>query len=483
MKPKSHRSPAGQNFKDGTLFIADNLHILRGMNSETVDLIYLDPPFNSKRKYQALEGTDAAGQSFDDTWRWDELDVRWLGEMDRRNPALASVVETARLTQGDGTAAYLAFMGVRLLEMRRILKPTGSIWLHCDPTANAYLRVCMDAVFGKANFRNEVVWKRKLGEKHNLASRKMPSSHDVIFYYSKGKSTVFNQPVTPYSDEYKNKNYQYEDARGRYSTFPCTNETGGNKPYEFKGIVRAWRFSKERMERMHKEGLLTQAKPDSPFRYKKYLVDGAGVKIDDCWADIPQVRGGLEKTGWATQKPLALLQRIVKASSNPGDLVLDPFAGCATALVAAAIEGRQWVGIEACEAANDILQIRLSEAKGGALGAGHYKARIARRPPSRTDLNGGEPDHRSKAYRTRDNVDFLYGKQRGICPGCENHYRSKDLHVDHVVPRAKGGSGELDNLQLLCGHCNTTKGAGTMADLRRRLAEQEADMRRRMMAA
>ena len=437
MKPKSHRPSAGQNFKDGTLFIADNLHILRCMNSETVDLIYLDPPFNSKKQYKAPIGTAAEGQSFDDTWRWDELDVRWLGEIDRRNPALAAIVEAARLTQGDGTAAYLAFMGVRLLELHRVLKPSGAIYLHCDPTANAYLRVAMDAVFGKANFRNEIVWAYPpKGASPKLGFHR---KHDTIIYYGKTGNGVFNHQYTPL------------DAR-QQAKFSKTDRDG-RKYKDFKG-------------------------------QRTYLDQSKGRPVPSWWTDIAATgQSRNESTGWTTQKPLALLQRIVKASSNIGDLVLDPFAGCATCLVAAAIEGRRWVGIEACEAANDILQVRLEEADLGKLGASASPALITRKPPKRTDLNADEPKHQSKAYRTRNNIDFLYGNQRGFCAGCRRHYHSKDFAIDHIVPRAAGGSNELDNLQLLCTHCNSTKGKGTMADLHRRLAEQEAEMRQRMMAA
>ena len=453
------------------------------MNSRTVDLIYLDPPFNSKRQYKAPIGTKAEGQKFDDTWRWNDLDDRWLGEIDRRNPALNTIIHAARQIQGEGTAAYLTMMGIRLLELHRVLKDTGSIYLHCDPTAGHYLKASMDAVFGKDNFRNEIVWKRKLGEKHNLASKKMPAAHDLIYFYclGSGKEAVWNQPVIPYSEEYIRNSYQYEDARGRYSTFPCTNETGGNKPYSFRGITRAWRFSKERMEQMYKDGLLVQATPTSPFRYKKYLEDGAGVKMDDCWLDIPQVRGSKERTGWATQKPLALLRRIIRASSNPGDVMLDPFAGCATACVAAEMERRQWVGIEACENANEIIQLRLDEAALGSLGTQadiSHKVTIERNIPKRTDAEGiaEAKERKTPAYKKKENFDFLYGAQRGHCKGCHGHYKSKELTFDHKIPREKGGSDELDNLQLLCAHCNSTKGTGTMEDLRVRLQKQEEEM-------
>ena len=172
------------DFKNRTLFINDNLPVLRGINSTTVDLICLDPPFNSKREYKAPIGTKAEGQKFDDTWKWTDLDVRWLGEIDRRNPALSTIIHSARLTQGDGTVAYLAFMGIRLLEMRRVLKPAGAIYLHCDDTANSYLRLSMDAVFGKDLYRNEIVWKRSMsGKSSQHAARAWGRNLDHILFY------------------------------------------------------------------------------------------------------------------------------------------------------------------------------------------------------------------------------------------------------------------------------------------------------------
>ena len=414
------------NFRPNTLWINDNLPVLRGMDSGTVDLVYLDPPFNSKKEYKAPIGTPAEGQRFDDTWRWDDLDVRWLGEIDRRNAALSAVVNAARLTQGKGTAAYLAFMGVRLLELRRVLKDTGSLWLHCDPTASHYLKLALDAVFGKDGCRNEVVWCYTGPGSPKM--RQFNRKHDIVHWYAKGRTWTFNADAVRVPHKALNTN-----TKGAAIAAPLT--------------------AKER---------------------DAYLRRG---KVPETWWTrfSPVGRIASERTGWATQKPLKLLQRIIKASSNKGDLVLDPFAGCATCCVAAAMEGRDWVAIEACEAASDIVQVRLSEAAGGELAAAsdHYKAKILRRAPRRTDLNGDEPRPGSRPYRTRDNMDFLYGVQQGRCAGCKNHYRAKDFAIDHVVPRADGGSNDLDNLQLLCFHCNAVKGTGTMHDLRHRLAKQE----------
>lgn len=463
------------NFPPNTLYIHDNLPVLRGMDGETVDLIYLDPPFNSKREYRAPIGTAAEGQSFDDTWRWDALDEHWLGEIDRRNEALSAVIHAARLTQGNGTGAYLAFMGIRLLELHRVLKPTGSIYLHCDDTANSYLRAEMDAVFGKGAHRNEIVWQRY--GSHNDA-KKFGRVSDRILYYA-GKNAVWNQQRIPLDEETIAKNYSKSDERGRYTTSPlhARTLTGGGYRYKWRGIEDLWKFPKARLDELDADGRIHWPARGRVPRRKVYLSEVGGKPMPDVLTDIPIV-SGKERTGWATQKPLALLQRIVKASSNEGDLVLDPFAGCATCCVAAAMEGRRWVGIDACEAASDIVRVRLSDAKGGALAGDFYRAKIRKHPPRRTDSNGDEPQPKSKAYRTQENIDYLYGKQRGYCNGCDEHYRVKDLAVDHIVPQSKGGSHTLDNLQLLCAHCNSTKHDGTMAELRKRLKEQAASRTR-----
>ena len=292
----------------------------------------------------------------------------------------------------------------------------------------------------------------------------MTRAHDTIFWYAKSQEAVYDIQYTPYSADYIATHYKFSDGRGRYATFPCTNETGGNRHYEFRGITRAWRFSPERMQEMYEQGLLTQATPTSPFRYKKYLDPEAGVKVSDIWTDIKGARGQ-ERTGYPTQKPLALYERIIKASSNQSDLVLDPFAGCATTCVAAERLGRQWVGIDLNEPAREIIQQRLQREVTASMAWGEI-VRTPTEPPKRTD--GGEavsPElrvvgRRRKVRRLpvseiREQLVISEGQR---CQGCgwEPPY-SDYLQVDHKKPRSLGGSDEMDNLTLLCDPCNRHK--------------------------
>ena len=240
--------------------------------------------------------------------------------------------------------AYLVMMAIRIVEMHRILKNTGSLYLHCDPTASHYLKIILDAVFEPQNFRNEIVWKRRL-DSHNLATSHMGRNHDIIFYYAKSAETVYHIQYAPYDPNYIESHYKYGDAKGMHRLLPCTNETGGNKPYTFMGVTRAWRFSEATMNEMYKSDLLVQLRDGGPFYYKKYLSDAEGVPLQDIWVDIAPARGK-DRTGYPTQKPRELYEQIIKASSKKGGLVLDPFCGCGTTLLAAEATERQWIGID-----------------------------------------------------------------------------------------------------------------------------------------
>ena len=244
-----------------------------------IDLIYLDPPFNSNRNYgaptsKAKKNDNGSIAAFSDMWTYDQQArerVDRICNQQKLHPArlLIKSLKPYLEENDDGMLAYISYMADRLRLLKGLLRETGSIYLHCDPHANYYLRMLMDSIFGAENFRNEIVWLRKQGERHNLARLRMPSSHDVILWYNKSKKAKYNIQFTPYSDEYIKKNYKYKDKKGVYATFPCTNDKGGNREYEFKGITRAWRFSQARMQKMHDENLLVQATEKSPFRYKK----------------------------------------------------------------------------------------------------------------------------------------------------------------------------------------------------------------------
>ena len=476
-----------QNFPDNTLYEMDNLPVLRGMNSETVDLIATDPPFNTKRNRSGTAGHYVDKWKWGDTgilpdqWKWNEVHPKWLEEIKDDNPALFQVIEAARVCHDEDIAAFLCFLSVRLLECHRILKPKGSLYLHCDHTANGYIRMCMDAIFGKQNFINEIAWLRKDGEKHNLAEKKFPQAHDTIFYYSKSTDYTHSPILTPYDDEYIAKNYKHIDSKGRYATFPCTNEKGGNKVYEFRGIKRAWRYSKSRMEEMYQNDLLTQATPRSPFRYKKYLSTAKGVKVPDIWVDTAQFTQN-EKTGSPDQKPLALYERIIKASSNEGDLVLDPFCGCATTIIAARNLNRRWVGIDRRLDAKYHIVCRIAgidaeesdrlvkaDPEWAQKQMDKYEAHYADEAPKRSD----EGDTAAPELKAVYPVAMEYGMrheemhrilidQFGLqCWGCD--FKAPDaryLELDHINPRS-GSKGKhldlLNNRALLCRPCNQKK--------------------------
>ena len=457
------------NIKPKTIFTGDNLPIMRGMNSESVDLIYLDPPFNSNANYAAPIGSKAAGAEFKDTWTLDDVDNAWLDLIETKYPALNRVIHAA-MTNSD--KSYLIYMAARLLEMKRILKDTGSIYVHCDPTMSHYLKLIMDAVFGKANFRNEVVWKRTSTK--SLAKRYAVNT-DRILYYIKSNGATWNQQYAPYDDEYIQKTFRGRDKHGKYGTVDLSGgKAGSRRAYmPLKGIEpppgRAWapparnKFpasaqallpdNYEALDQLAKcevlddAGLLhwTKGKIGRP-RWKKYLSAMPGIVAGDLVLDTPPVKGK-EGTGYPTQKPVALLDRIIKASSNKGDVVFDPFCGCATTLVAADRLQRDWIGIDLSGKAAELVVERIEADQG------LFQEIVARTDiPKRTDL-GDIPRYNAPENRTR-----LYGEQEGDCNGCGEHFQMRHLEIDHIIAETSGGTDHIDNLQLLCGHCNRVKG-------------------------
>ncbi len=353
-----------------TLYYGDNLRILRDhIADESVDLVYLDPPFNSNATYNVLfrsptgEQSQAQIEAFEDSWHWNEAAELAFDEVIKSgNSEAAEMLRAMRSFLGtNDMMAYLAMMAVRLLELHRVLKPTGSLYLHCDPTASHYLKILLDAIFGPIHYRNEIIWKRS--NPKSLGSINFPACTDTILRYAKSGKATYHQPYEEHDPDYVESAYKYSDERGVYRLLPLLNPNDNrpNLTYEFLGVTRVWRWTKERMQRGYEEGLVVQLKPGAVPQYKKYLSDSKGRTVTNCWTDIPQAAGN-ESLGYPTQKPLALLERIISASSNEGDVVLDPFCGCGTTVHAAQKLDRRWIGIDLTHLAIRLIRRRLIDA-------------------------------------------------------------------------------------------------------------------------
>ncbi|MGU9962995.1 MAG: DNA methyltransferase [Candidatus Halichondribacter symbioticus] len=379
-----------------TLYTKDNLYILNGMNSETVDLIYLDPPFNSKRTWSAPIGSKAAGASFKDMWTWQDVDEEYLNGL-HKYPYLVEYILSIGGIHGKSMMSYITYMTQRIIQMHRVLKDTGSLYLHVDPVASHYLKIVLDEIFGKDNFQNELIWYYKNASR---GKKRHAKSHDIILYYSKSKKFTFN------ADEVL---------------------------VPFESGMTAW----------------------SRIRDGREMPKG---KVPDDVLTIPAINGmAKERTGYPTQKPLALLHHIIQASSNKDEVVFDPFCGCATTCVAAQQLQRQWIGIDIEAQAVDLLVARLS-GKSDTGDKDIFSNFIhTDKIPQRTDIKLEKPTIPIK-HR-------LFKVQKGICNGCAKQFDIDNFDVDHIIPKSKGGGDYYENFQLLCGHCNRVKGNRPMEDL------------------
>lgn len=432
------------NVENRTIFEGDNLHILRGLDSETIDLIYLDPPFNSNRTYEAPIGSEAAGAAFKDAWTLSDLDNAWHGELAEYEPALYSAISAAEFSHSKGMKAYLIMMGIRMLEMKRVLKPTASIYLHCDPTAGHYLKTMMDAVFGADNFRREIIWNLNTASGYKSQINGFIRGHDTILYYAKSKDAfIFNKIFQPHRPEYIRRFSKVDEKGRRY-------------------------------------------RDDRPNRRRQYLDETEGVALTDVWSDVmsfQQNSTSKERLGYPTQKPLTLLERIIKASSNPSDLVLDPFCGCATTCIAAESLQRQWVGIDLSPKAVELVKMRLERDLDLTEREGLLGDKVIHRTDIPNRLMPDEPRqiHVETLFGMQSEIEpvlsqvelrqyrsykhTLFGLQEGKCNGCEVLFPFRNMTIDHIIPRSTGGSDAPDNLQLLCGACNSTKGNRTQEEL------------------
>jgi site-specific DNA-methyltransferase (adenine-specific) len=357
-----------------TLYYGDNLAIMREhLPDESVDLIYLDPPFNSNASYNVLfkdptgETSQSQIEAFDDTWHWTHTAEEAYWEVLKgANTDAALVLETFRRMLGENDLmAYLAMMAVRLLELHRVLKSTGSLYLHCDPTASHYLKILLDGIFGKKMFGNELIWQRTNAK--GLAFTRFARNHDVIFRYTKTEKWTWNILHTHHDPDYIKKFYRFEDAETgrRYALADLVNpnKKRPNLTYEFLGVTRVWRWTRDRMQKAYDDGLILQSKDGIVPRFKRYLDEQEGNPIGDVWVDIRPVQShSKEALGYPTQKPVSLLERILAASSNEGDVVLDPFCGCGTTVHAAQKMGRRWLGIDITHIAVSLIERRLRDA-------------------------------------------------------------------------------------------------------------------------
>lgn len=357
-----------------TLYFGDNLDVLREhVPTDSVDLIYLDPPFNSNRNYFVLfkdrtgKASAAQEEAFVDTWTWTETSERTYRELMCECPSaqLSTVIGAIRaVLRETPMMAYLVSMAIRIVEMHRSLKPTGSLYLHCDPTASHYLKIVLDVIFGPENFRSDIIWKRHSA--HNNAKHAYPAVADTILFYSKSGQFTFNMQRSAYSPEYIKSFFRYTDEKGRrYRVNSLKNPSPRpNLAYEYKGYPpppTGWTCNLEKMEEYDRVGRLEFPKnPNGRIGLRYFLEDMTGVPVPNVWDDIQALSGAhSERLGYPTQKPLALLERIVSTSSNPGDLVLDPFCGCGTTVTAAHKLGRAWIGIDITTVAITVIKSRM----------------------------------------------------------------------------------------------------------------------------
>lgn len=371
MDGKPSRSPEAIDI----LYYGDNLDVLRRhAPDESVDLVYLDPPFNSNADYNVLfadHDVKAAAQIkvFEDTWTWDSEAAKQYEDLVAEGGKVADAMEAFRKFLGTSDMlAYLTMMAPRLQQLKRVMKPTASIYLHCDPTASHYLKALMDAVFSPENFRNEIIWQRSTGKA--LQTNGLPNNHDVILCYGRSDQVFWNEEAgfVAYDpenlDEKTAGKYSHQDADGRVYRLDSLINPNPDRPnltYEFLGVKRVWRWTKDRMEKAYADGLVIQTKPGTVPQMKRYLDEQRGRPLGDVWTDIPPLNSqAQERLGYPTQKPEALLERIIAMACPDGGTVLDPFCGCGTTIAVAQRTGRKWIGIDITHLAVNLIKHRLT---------------------------------------------------------------------------------------------------------------------------
>ncbi len=463
------------------LYFGDNLGILREhVPDESADLVYLDPPFNSNATYNVLfkeasgEGSAAQMYAFGDTWHWSiESEFAYRDVVTSGPKSLADLLQAMRSFLGQNDMmAYLTMMAQRMVELRRVLKPTGSIYLHCDPTASHYLKLLMDSVFGPARFRTEIAWKRTSAHSDTKQGRRQHGRiHDLLLFYTRSDEWQWNPVYAPYDESYIEAFYRHiEPETGRrYRLGDLTGPGGaakGNPEYEVMGVTRYWRYSRERMDELVRLGRVVQTRPGAVPAYKRYLDEMPGVPLQDVWTDIPPLTAqAKERLGYPTQKPESLLERIIQASSNEGDVVLDPFCGCGTTVAVAERLGRRWIGIDITHIAISLMKYRLHDTFGAQL--------------SEYDVVGVPQDVASaKALAAESQHDGRYQFEYwalGLVdarPG-NNRRRGADAGVDGYINFFDDDSGKAKTVlvQVKSGHVQRNIIATLKGDMEREKAE------------
>ena len=405
------------NVENRTVYCNDNLNILKGINNDTIDLIYLDPPFNSGKDYGGARKSMAASAEFKDKWDEDDFNVEWWFDIKKKHTKLYEYLSTVDDFASVSHQVYLTMMAIRLLEMHRILKPTGAIFYHCDHSMSHYIKIMLDIVFGLKNFKNNIVWCYQTGgaSKSNFAKK-----HDDIFFYSKSKHFRFNhedkEAREPFGKTSIDMHFTKDDGDGRKYRLAA-----GIKYYADKGRLRT-----------------------------DYWTD---INAQDSTSPLSK-----EYCGYPTQKPLKLLKRVISVASNEGDMILDPFCGCATACVAAEHLNRQWVGIDVWEGAHKLIKERLVREVANIGDSDLFNDKIdihlKSKAPKRTDNDPAPIKLKKRKYVSDEIKEAVYERDNGACKSCGS---KEQLQYDHIIPFSKGGSDEIDNLQILCRSCNLAK--------------------------
>lgn len=438
----------------GQLYFGDNLDMLKAhVENSSIDLVYLDPPFNSKAQYNVLfkspagVAADAQLEAFQDSWHWGETAEGAFGDVIRVGGAVAKILAALRSALGENDMmAYLAMMAVRLIELHRVLRPDGSLFLHCDPTASHYLKLILDAVFGPTRYTNEVVWKRS--DAHNDAkqgAKHFGRIHDVLLYYRKSDSSPFNVIYKPLPSSTVEKWYRHvEEGTGRrFNKADVTGPGGaakGNPFYEWNGVSCYWRYSRDTMQRLHEQGRLVYSASGMTYQ-KRYLDESKGVPLQDFWDDVPMLRGlnGTgERLGYPTQKPLALLERVILSASNEGQTVLDPFCGCGTTIHAAEKLGRAWIGMDVTHHAITVIEDRIGAAFPG------LQLSVEGRP---RDLESARDLARRNKYQFQWWANWLFGvdqyreRKKGSDRGIDGEifFLNGPRGVGRIIISVKGG--------------------------------------------